>query len=82
VNTDDYTTAHWNAHNDPMNPAAWETLRQAARDIATDTSQPADLRSRMDLGARVARQCMVNAKYGINPLSDEAQDDIKRRFNL
>lgn len=58
---DEYSVAYWNAHSDPLNPAAWGRLADAAKDKRTEYA---------------ATCCRMIALRGINPLTDQSQAEI------
>lgn len=59
--TDQYSVAYWNAHSDPLNPAAWGRMADAAPDKRTEYA---------------ATCCRMIALRRVNPLSDASQDEI------
>lgn len=61
---DEYSVAYWNAHSDPLNPAAWGRMADAA--AAKD-----DRRSEY-----AATCCRMIALRRVNPLSDASQEEI------
>ncbi len=82
MNTDAYTTAYWNAHNDPTNADRWHTLYDEARTLgwAARKAGDKDEALRWFDTARAAHVHYMIASDGTSPLSDTGRKLVAARI--
>ncbi len=80
MNTDDYTTAYWNAHTDPSNPAKWRAVYREAKALAQAANNTDDAARWSDTAHAANVHYRVARVLGISPLSDAGRNEVAARI--